>query len=155
MKNRFSWLWKTFFLFLSLVLARMIIRAIILDYFNDYESTITDNLFWPALAFSSYYCFLEIPGFIVYFLLFAVFQILLKKASKLTLWIQVLVSALISLALIIILDMRDFNYLLKVGEVSWREIMRVQEEWGFSSLTYLIFSIIFAVLQFNFIEKKW
>jgi len=152
MKRRFFLVLKTIFLLLFLILIRTIIRAIIWDYYNVYDSVLFSSI--EVFKYSLFFNLYEVPGIIAYFLLFLILQWLVKKYGKLTLWRQVLISILIVFPIARFWYLYDLRFILNANKYSWAEIFGAQLGTVFQFFTYLLFSIIFAVSQFYLIEKK-
>jgi len=127
----------------------MVIRGIILNNLDSFVS-LSNSGFGDSIFLT----FIELPGIIAFYFLFLILQWLVNKNGGLSIWKQVLISILAVFLIGCFSDLHDFRFLLNANEYSWRKIIGAQFDRGSQFFTFLFFSIIFALSQFYFIEKK-
>jgi len=96
----------------------------------------------------------EMPGIIGYLLIFFVLQWVIKKYNKLNLRKQIILSIIVIIPIARFWFFHDIFLLLNYDKFSVEDIIKSQLGGGLQLITFLIFSIVFAVLQYFLIEKK-
>ena len=94
------------------------------------------------------------PGIIGYLLIFFVLQWVIKKYNKLNLRKQIILSIIVIIPIARFWFFHDIFLLLNYDKFSVEDIIKSQLGGGLQLITFLIFSIVFAVLQYFLIEKK-
>ena len=152
MRINSEWIYKTIVLILIFMIIRTIIRGLTWYYFEVFN--MISYSFTDYMAHALFFNMYEIPGVITFIFLFVVLQFFIKKIVGLNLGRQVLIVLIIVLLISRLWYLYDLKFLLNANKHSWSEIWQAQIGTGFQFVTFVLFSILFAVLQYQLIEQK-